>query len=152
MCVDIADRTDLKTDAGQKQRVVIAEVLSNNALIDVNKFFAAVPEHPKIAQVLKEADQITNIGGGWHTDHSYDQVPAKGSILLARETPPTGGDTQFLSVGAAFEALFAGQVCACIGEVVAEQQLKVADAAGNNVLNAKLDDLKQAWQAPLKEL
>ena len=78
------------------------------APIDINRFFAAVPDHPKIAQVLKEADQITNIGGGWHTDHSYDQIPAKGSILLARETPPSGGDTLFLSVGAAFEALSDG--------------------------------------------
>ena len=39
------------------------------------------------------------------TDHSYDQVPAMGSILLARETPPTGGDTLFASLGAAYDAL-----------------------------------------------
>lgn len=78
------------------------------AAIDINKFFTAVDGHPQIAQVLKEADQTTNIGGGWHTDHSYDQVPAKGSILLAREVPPTGGDTRFLSVGAAFDALSDG--------------------------------------------
>ncbi len=73
--------------------------------IDVNKFFTPVASHPRIAQVLKEADQVKNIGGGWHTDHSYDQVPARGSILLAREVPPNGGDTKFLSVGAAFDAL-----------------------------------------------
>jgi taurine dioxygenase len=75
------------------------------APIDVNQFFKAVDGHPKIAQVLKEADQVTNIGGGWHTDHSYDQVPARGSILLAREVPPRGGDTRFLSVAAAYDAL-----------------------------------------------
>ena len=75
------------------------------APIDVNKFFKPVDGHPQIAQVLKEADQITNIGGGWHTDHSYDQIPARGSILLAREVPPTGGDTLFMSVAAAYDAL-----------------------------------------------
>lgn len=75
------------------------------APVDVNKFFAEVDGHPKIAMVLKEPDQLGNIGGGWHTDHSYDQVPARGSILLAREVPPTGGDTCFLSVGAAYDAL-----------------------------------------------
>lgn len=49
--------------------------------IDINRFFTPVDGHPEIAQVLKEPDQEHNIGGGWHTDHSYDQAPARGSIL-----------------------------------------------------------------------
>ena len=56
----------------------------------------------------KAEAQTTNIGGGWHTDHSYDQVPAMGSILLARETPPSGGDTLFSSLGAAYDSLSDG--------------------------------------------
>ena len=51
------------------------------APIDVNRFFKPVDTHPQIATVLKEADQQGNIGGGWHTDHSYDEIPARGSIL-----------------------------------------------------------------------
>jgi len=78
------------------------------APIDVNKFFKPVDSHPQIAQVLKEADQEGNIGGGWHTDHTYDQIPARGSILVAREVPPTGGDTRFADVAAAYEALSPG--------------------------------------------
>jgi taurine dioxygenase len=78
------------------------------APIDINRFFKAVPGYPEIAQVLKEAEQKTNIGGGWHTDHSYDLVPAMGSILMARETPPMGGDTLFASMAAAFDALSPG--------------------------------------------
>ena len=78
------------------------------AEIDVNKFFTPVDTHPKIAEVRKEADQIVNVGGGWHTDHSYDAEPARGSILVARDLPPAGGDTQFLSVGAAYDALSDG--------------------------------------------
>lgn len=78
------------------------------AEIDVNKFFTPVDGHPQIAEVRKEADQIVNVGGGWHTDHSYDTEPARGSILVARDLPPSGGDTQFLSVGAAFDALSDG--------------------------------------------
>ncbi len=73
--------------------------------IEVNRFFAAVPTHPQIALVLKEADQTKNIGGGWHTDHSYDQIPAMGSILRAIDLPQTGGDTLFASMAAAYEAL-----------------------------------------------
>ncbi len=73
--------------------------------INVNRFFKAVSTHPRIAEVRKEANQTTNIGGGWHTDHSYDQVPAMGSILLAREVPSAGGDTLFASMARAYEAL-----------------------------------------------
>ena len=76
--------------------------------IDVNKYFPANGGHPEIAEVRKAENQQTNIGGGWHTDHSYDQVPAMGSILLARETPPSGGDTLFASMGAAFDSLSKG--------------------------------------------
>src|SRR5437588_57966 len=76
--------------------------------INVNRFFKSVPGYPQIAEVRKEASQTTNIGGGWHTDHSYDQIPALGSILLAREVPPRGGDTMFASMGQAYDALSEG--------------------------------------------
>ena len=61
--------------------------------ININLFFAHVDGYPKIAQVLKEPDQKKNIGGGWHTDHTYDLEPAMASMLHAIETPPSGGDT-----------------------------------------------------------
>ena len=57
---------------------------------------------------MKEPEQQGNIGGYWHTDHSYDQVPALGSMLLAREVPPTGGDTLFASCTKAFATLSEG--------------------------------------------
>jgi taurine dioxygenase len=77
-------------------------------VINVNRFFKTVDGHPMIAEVRKEPDQVGNIGGGWHTDHSYDQVPAMGSILYAREVPETGGDTLFASMYAAYDALSDG--------------------------------------------
>jgi taurine dioxygenase len=66
--------------------------------INVNRFFAHAGGYPEIALVVKEPHQTRNIGGGWHTDHSYDQIPALGSILYAREVPPIGGDTLFTSM------------------------------------------------------
>ena len=76
--------------------------------INVNRFFAHVPGHPMIAEVRKEPDQTRNIGESWHTDHSYDRVPAMGSMLLAREVPELGGDTMFASMHAAYDALSDG--------------------------------------------
>ena len=73
--------------------------------INVNRFFAALETHPEIALVLKEPDQKQAIGEVWHTDHSYDQIPALGSILHAIETPASGGDTVFISMSAAYDAL-----------------------------------------------
>ena len=76
--------------------------------INVNRFFQAVEGYPMIAEVRKEPHQAHNIGGDWHTDHSYDQVPALGSVLYAREVPELGGDTLFASMAKAYEALSDG--------------------------------------------
>ena len=76
--------------------------------IDINRFFTPVAGYPEIAEVRKEKQQTTNIGGGWHTDHSYDEAPAMGSILVARDVPDEGGDTLFASMYAAYEALSEG--------------------------------------------
>jgi len=92
-------------DLTPEQHVAFAERF---AAIDINRFFSAVPGYPMIAEVRKEPEQTRNIGGGWHTDHSYDQVPALGSMLYAREVPQTGGDTLFASMYAAYDALSDG--------------------------------------------
>ena len=73
--------------------------------IDLNNYFPLNPQWPEIALVSKAPDQTTNIGGAWHTDHSYDQIPAMGSILVARVLPPAGGDTLFAHMGAAYDDL-----------------------------------------------
>lgn len=41
----------------------------------------------------------------WHSDSSFKRVPAKASLLHARVLPPDGGETQFASLRAAYEAL-----------------------------------------------
>ena len=76
--------------------------------INVNRFFQPVESHPVIAEVRKEPIQKSNIGSAWHTDHSYDPIPAMGSILYARAVPKLGGDTLFSSMYAAYDALSEG--------------------------------------------
>jgi taurine dioxygenase len=76
--------------------------------VNVNRFFKPVDGWPMIAEIRKEPGQQANIGGSWHTDHSYDEVPALGSMLYAREVPDVGGDTLFASMYAAYDTLSEG--------------------------------------------
>ncbi len=76
--------------------------------INVNRFFSRVATQPRVAEVLKEAHHPNNIGGGWHTDHSYDQLPAMGSMLYAIDVPAHGGDTMFANMYKAYESLSDG--------------------------------------------
>jgi len=89
----------------EAQHIAFAEQF---APININRFFTAVAGWPQIAEVRKEPEQTKNIGGAWHTDHSYDQIPALGSVLYAREVPEAGGDTMFASMYAAYDALSDG--------------------------------------------
>ena len=41
----------------------------------------------------------------WHTDHGFMERPAGFTMLLAREVPAKGGDTSFLNMYRAYEAL-----------------------------------------------
>ena len=83
--------------------------------ININRFFKPLDGYPQIAEVIKAPDQKENIGGTWHTDHSYDQIPAMGSMLYARQVPPVGGDTLFSSMTLAFEALSDGMKKTLLG-------------------------------------
>ena len=44
-------------------------------------------------------------GDGWHPDVSCDPSPIAVSLLRVTKTPPIGGDTQFVNMYAAYEAL-----------------------------------------------
>jgi alpha-ketoglutarate-dependent 2,4-dichlorophenoxyacetate dioxygenase len=41
----------------------------------------------------------------WHTDSSFKYVPARASLLYARQIPPIGGRTEFADLRAAYDAL-----------------------------------------------
>ena len=76
--------------------------------INVNRFFYHVEGFPEIANVQRAPGDEGATGWYWHTDHSYDQAPAMGSVFVAREIPPVGGDTLFAGMAAAYEVLSDG--------------------------------------------
>src|ERR1700726_1248179 len=76
--------------------------------LQVHDFVEAMPDYPEILEVRKEPYETHNFGGGWHTDVSYLERPALGSVLYAREVPAFGGDTMFASQYLAYETLSDG--------------------------------------------
>lgn len=72
----------------------------------------------------KDPEQEFNIDNRWHSDHSYDAAPALGSVLLARETPPQGGDSLFASMFRAYGSLSDG-----LKKTV--EQLRAVHSSGN---------------------
>jgi len=67
------------------------------------------PEVYIVSNVLDDqGEPIGALGDGeaaWHTDMSYAPHPPDASMLYALEVPPSGGDTCFCSMKAAFAAL-----------------------------------------------
>lgn len=58
--------------------------------------------HPEIFELRASKGGVAN---EWHTDLTFQQRPARCSILHMRECPPVGGDTMWTSLGAAYDAL-----------------------------------------------
>lgn len=71
-------------------------------------FVKGIDGYPEIIQVLKREHEKINFGGVWHCDTLYLDEPPMGTILLARELPPYGGDTMFADQTAAYDALSDG--------------------------------------------
>ncbi len=71
-------------------------------------FVPGIEGFPEITPVLKRPDQTINFGGAWHSDTTYLPEPPMATLLLARELPAFGGDTEFANQYLAFESLSDG--------------------------------------------
>ena len=61
-----------------------------------------------VSNIVEDGRHIGDLGAleaHWHTDLSYVEEPVSGSVLYAVEVPPSGGDTSFTSMHAAYDAL-----------------------------------------------
>jgi taurine dioxygenase len=71
-------------------------------------FVKGIEGFPEVIEVKKLEHERHNFGGIWHSDTAYLQEPPMGSMLLAREIPAYGGDTEFASQYLAYESLSDG--------------------------------------------
>jgi taurine dioxygenase len=92
-------------------------------------FNKAHPEINVISNVVENGKPIGNLGDGeavWHADMTYVEVPPKAAMLHALEVPPTGGNTYFANMFAAYETLPADLKKAADGKIA------VHDASRNS--------------------
>jgi len=71
-------------------------------------FVKGLDGFPQITPVIKLEHEKVNFGGLWHSDTAYLDKPPMATMLIARETPPRGGDTLFANMYRAYETLSEG--------------------------------------------
>lgn len=77
---------------------------------DLNRhpYVKGMDGHPDVFRIVKQPTDTHHFGEGWHTDLSYTETPAMGTILFGVEVPIAGGDTMFASLAAAYDGLSDG--------------------------------------------
>ncbi|MCM0083062.1 phosphoribosylformylglycinamidine synthase subunit PurS [Geomonas sp. Red32] len=96
--------------------------------------------------------------GGFGMSVELSQVPVKGGAKLSDAVLLFSESASRLLVSVkpenadAFEKAMAGTVCARIGVVTSDQLLAIGGVDGKQVVKSDLAKLKEAWQAPLREL
>jgi taurine dioxygenase len=100
-------------------------------------FVKGIDGFPEVIEVKKLEHEKHNFGGIWHSDTAYLDEPPMGSMLLAREVPPHGGDTLFASQYLAFESLSPGMKSLLSG-------LRAVNASSKaNVTRTREDRIKE---------
>lgn len=108
--------------------VIPDQHLDDDHLLELGKTFGDVepPRNHRVVQRLKHAElaDISNLDANnqlrarddhrrldslgnrlWHSDASFREVPGALSMLFAHVVPPSGGETEFADLRAAYEAL-----------------------------------------------
>ena len=123
---------DLKKVIDKNLKIKLNDLFVENKVLVIRKQFLNTNEFQKAAEIfgnifrqhnskfsLKENPLVHYIsnqdkfsdgkiyipGEGFHTDHSNDKKPPKATILLSKEIPSYGGDTQFINMNLVYENL-----------------------------------------------
>jgi taurine dioxygenase len=122
--------------------------------LNIHPYVEGMAGHPEVLEIIKEPDERLNFGGGWHSDLSYIEKPALGSILHAIEVPPVGGDTLFASQSKAYEALSEGMKdmlggLTAIHSAAREYSAKGHSAQARSSMNATQVDEAPEYEHPV---
>jgi taurine dioxygenase len=108
-------------------------------------FIKGLEEFPEIIPVVKLEHEKTNFGGIWHSDTSYLEAPPMGTMLIAREVPPVGGDTMFANTYLAYETLSDGM------KRMLDGLIAINTSAKADVSRTREDRIKQSMREDAKK-
>jgi alpha-ketoglutarate-dependent 2,4-dichlorophenoxyacetate dioxygenase len=96
-----AQRLDGQLHSKTGSSVLQKSRLGNEALADISNL-------DESGEIMKSDNRRRMYGLGnrlWHTDASFQDPPGRYSMLSAKVVPPTGADTEFADMRAAYDAL-----------------------------------------------
>lgn len=107
-------------------------------------FIKGIEGFPEIIPVVKLEHETQNFGGIWHSDTAYLDTPPMGTMLIAREVPPFGGDTLFANQYLAYETLSDGM------KRMLEGLVAVNSSAKADVTRTREDRVRDSAKADAK--
>ncbi|MEG9861938.1 MAG: TauD/TfdA family dioxygenase [Parvularculales bacterium] len=119
--------------------------------LNIHPYVKGMADHEEVMEIIKEPEEKVNFGGGWHSDMSFLEEPAMGSILYAVETPPIGGDTLFANQHLAYETLSDGMKDMLGGLVAIHTAGEEYSRKGHSAQQRVSMDVKQIDEAPTYE-
>jgi alpha-ketoglutarate-dependent 2,4-dichlorophenoxyacetate dioxygenase len=90
---------------GELESVVF---LKMNVKLRLRPELADVSNLNSRSEIWRDQSRMRMIAAGnqlWHTDSSFKYLPARASLLYAREVPPVAGRTEFANLKAAYDGL-----------------------------------------------
>ena len=112
-------------------------------------FVKGLAEFPCITPVVKLEHERHNFGGIWHSDTTYLEAPPMGTLLLAREVPPVGGDTLFANQYLAYESLSDGlrETLAGLAGIASSAKADVTRTREDRLKTDARDDARKEYSA-----
>ena len=118
-----------------------------------NVFLSDISNVGSDGQIMAEKSEAMSYNRGnqlWHSDSSFKEIPSKASLLSAREVPPSGGETEFADMRAAWDTLSAEKQVE-ISDLVAQHSLAYSRAIMGYDAGEKFMDVEKSEVPPVPQ-
>ena len=118
-----------------------------------NVFLSDISNVGSDGQIMAEKSEAMSYNRGnqlWHSDSSFKEIPSKASLLSAREVPPSGGETEFADMRAAWDTLSAEKQVE-ISDLVAQHSLAYSRATIGYDAGEKFMDVEKSEVPPIPQ-